>query len=143
MIRKLLTISLGAIPASILLIPALGLAIGAITDDPSKPLVVLVGVSIGGCAVLGTAGLWRIGIQNNYLNWTNCLLLLAGLVVLGPFLAGGLIMDPGWFIPTRLGKDTFELVAFLGPFFVALFYLAKMRALIARREQSGLDVRDR
>lgn len=126
---------LGAAPATLLVLPLIGIGIGA-ADSLQAGRDVLFLASIVAwlaLALLGTAGLWLASVRPPAA--TTFMLVACGLVANAIVIADGLLTDPTWFLPRAFDQDAVQLLMLLAPFVTGAAYVAS--ALRKRRAPRG------
>ena len=133
-VRIVLTLLCGALPASALLIFVYGFLgqglfgylakLPNLEQDDVLALAFATGLIV--FATLGTIGLWRVAIQKEYSGRLNAGLLIAGLIAMSPVILLGLENGPMWFIPLATSKESREALILLGPLYTAIAYLVAM-----------------
>ena len=125
MIRKLSTLMFAAVPAVMYCYISLIFGMAALIDVVKHQAYgQLALIAFAFLAALGTLGLWRVTLTNNYKSKTNLLMIASGVFAVGSMYIVGLIERPSWYIPSGLNKDTLELISITLIFFYGLYYLA-------------------
>lgn len=126
--------ALGALPATLLVLPTIPLgasAADALQEGRDLPFFGMV-VAWTLLALLGAAGLWLASVRPPSV--ASVAMIACGLVAHGVVLADALLSDPRWFVPRALDEGVTERLVMIAPFVASAAYVASV--LAPRRQPS-------